>query len=91
MAAQLKLLHTGLIRIGKEIVFIANKGTRQYCLFELNNWLFDYCYANALPIVQLPPLDDWTPSDERENMWSFDPIELPTIAVILKSELVEFN
>ena len=38
---------------------------------EVNNWLFDYCYANHLSIIQAPPLDDWTHSPENSSYWSY--------------------
>ncbi len=84
-----RLLHSGTVRIGKETVFTINKGTRHLCLAELNNWIFDHCYAHGLPIVQLPPLDDWTHSTEDILVWSFVP-DVKDVTIILKSELVEF-
>lgn len=85
-----KLIHTGTILIGKETTFIVNRGTRHHCFAELNNWLFDYCYAHGQPIVQLPPLDDWVASDETVLMWEYVPSELKNLRVQLKSELIEF-
>lgn len=84
-----KLLHSGTAKIGKETVFTVNKGTRHHCLAELNNWLFDHCYAHGIPIIQLPPLDDWTHSVEDRNVWSFVP-DVKDVVILLKAERIEF-
>lgn len=84
-----KLLHTGTAKIGKETVFTTNKGTRHLCLAELNNWLFDHCWAHGLHVVQLPPLDDWTHSDEDRSVWAYVP-DVKNVTILLKSEVIEF-
>jgi hypothetical protein len=86
---RLLALHVGGIDTGRERLYTSFKGTRAEILYDLNNWLFDYLYAHQLPIVQLPPLDDWIHSTEDVSFWSFN---FPTgdLSVWLRSELIDF-
>ena len=84
-----KTLHSGTAKIGKETVFTTNKGPRHLCLAELTNWLFDHCWAHGIQVVQLPPLDDWTHSQEAPYLWSFIP-DVKDVTIFLQSEVIEF-
>jgi len=85
-----KTLHIGTVLIGKETVYAVHRGTRHSCLSDLNDWIFDYCRANAKILIQLPPMDDWQRSLEDASVWSFF-IEYLEIMVILQSESIEFQ
>lgn len=85
----LKTVHLGAVVLGRETVFALCRPTLHKTIAELNNWLFDYLYANQLPIHQLPPLDDWTHAIEDDTLWF---IHFPDDEwlVTVKSELLEF-
>jgi hypothetical protein len=86
----LRMLHVGGIEVGKRRITDSHKGNRNEIFYDLNSALFDYCYANALPIKQLPPLDDWTRSAEDANYWGYTIPELDVI-VWIRTEFVEFK
>lgn len=67
---RLHTVHIGRITHHGKMVAHAAKPSRHALLFELNNWFFDYFYANGLPIQTLPPLDDWTHSAEHNDVWT---------------------
>ena len=83
-------VHIGGIDLGRDRLFDVVKTKRSDVLYELNNWLFDYRYANQLPIIQLPALDDWTHSHEDGSYWS---IAFPDSEwnIWMRSELLEFQ
>ena len=41
----------------------------QSVIRQLNVWLFDHLHAKKEEMKQLPPLDDWSWSDEDASMW----------------------
>jgi hypothetical protein len=83
-------VHSGTIKVGNETVASEVKANRHILLRELNNWLFDYSYANNLrPFIQLPPLDEWTRSKEDPDYWYVDFPAINATAQI-RSELLEF-
>jgi len=86
---QLKTLHMGCIALDKETVYTVLKGKLHETMYELNGWLFDYLYANKLPILQLPPLDDFTRSDDDPSMWYIH-FPTPEWKIWIKTENVSF-
>lgn len=88
--ALLKNIHHGVIQHNGHIVKTLVESNRQKLIYELNTWFLDYCYANNLDIEQLPPLDDWTRSDEDASCWA---VEFPdaTWQVSIRHELMEFT
>jgi len=86
--SQLRTAHLGGITLYKESVCIAMKSSKNQLFKELNNWFFDYMYANGLPIIQLPPLDDWHQSQEDISYYH---LVFPDIEwyVWIRSELLE--
>lgn len=83
-------VHMGKIMHGTRTLTTILKPTRHELLYELNNWFFDYLYANQLNISSLPPLDDWTRSQENLQQWH---IVWPDVewSVIIESELLAFT
>lgn len=87
---QIKLLHIGGVDLGKERLCTVFKTTQPQVIHELNNWFFDYLYANQKPIRQLPPLDDWTHSTEDVTFWSVGFPEHDW-CVWVKSDILEYK
>jgi hypothetical protein len=86
----LKTVHMGAISLDKEGMFSVMRPDRHKLMYELNSWFFDYFYANKLDIRNLPPLDDWTHSQEDCLLWSIQfPDEHWTITI--RSETLEFK
>lgn len=65
-----RAIHTGCIVHNSVTLCIINKESRKELLYELNNWFFDYFYANQHNIRSLPPLDDWIRSAENPRLWT---------------------
>lgn len=86
----LKAVYLGTIQLGKETLFSATKPSLQETVYALNDWFFGYFFANKHHIQSLPPLDDWTRSEEDGNLWT---IHFPDAEwlVSVKSELLEFK
>jgi len=78
---QTTYIHTGFITHNSSIVHCVSRPNRSKLLHELNWWLFDYHYARDLPFVRIPPLDDWTRSDENPSVWT---VKFPTDEWILR-------
>jgi hypothetical protein len=65
-------VHIGCINHDNKTLKIINREKRHELIYDLNNWFFDYFYANQQVIRSLPPLDDWTRSHENPSMWSIE-------------------
>ena len=70
--ATVKVVHIGGIDSPESTLqeFIAE--SRVAVMYKINVWLLDYCKKVKDPIVQLPPLDDWTRSREDLSKWTYD-------------------
>lgn len=80
-------VHIGSIDKQNERLCTVVKGSRHDVIYALNQWLFDYFRDLALPIKQLPPLDDWS---RDGNKWY---IRFPydDWIVVIDSDIVEFR
>jgi hypothetical protein len=85
----LKTVHVGTIQLGPETMFTIVKPDRQKLIYALNDWMFDYQYANSMDIKQIPPLDDWDHSHEDATCWA---INFPNLewTIIVRAEPIEF-
>lgn len=86
----LKSVYLGTIQLGKESLLTIPKPSLHDALYALNDWFFGYFFANKLHIKSLPPLDDWSRSEEDGSLWV---IHFPDAEwlVTVKSELLEFK
>lgn len=83
-------VHMGVISHNGTALKTCAKPNRHELLFELNNWFFDYFYANQLPIRSIPPLDDWTRSTEHMNIWTVH-FPTPEWTIQIESEPMVFG
>lgn len=86
----LKTVHVGSIQLGSETLCTLVSSDRQKLIYALNDWLFDYQYANRMEIKQLPPLDDWKHSTEDNTYWSVE-FPNPEWAIAVRAEPIEFD
>ena len=84
-----KTVHVGGVNLGKENMITVFHAKRHDTIYDLNNWLFDFQYANGYVIKQLQPLDDWTRSEEDSTMW-FCHLPDSEWTIWVRSEVVEF-
>lgn len=61
----------GMIMKDQKLVQLILRQTRHDVTYELNNWFVNYFRMNHEPIIQLPPLDDWTQSEEYPSLWNY--------------------
>lgn len=87
---QVRTVHLGGIDRNRESVCTVVKGNRAGLVKELNNWLFDYFYAQGQPIQQLPPLDDWSKSTEDSTYYYVSSFPAMEWHIWIKSEICEF-
>lgn len=85
----LKSLYIGEIKIQKETVCLTHKGTRHACISDLNSWLFDFTHNAGRQILQLPPLDDWSISEDDSSLWFYIFPDIGT-TVSVRMELVDY-
>lgn len=87
--SQVRVIHLGGIDLHRESVCTVVRSNKVQLFKELNNWLFDYLYVNGRPIVQLPPLDDWSRSTEDGSYYylAFPDLEWN---IWIRSEPIEF-
>lgn len=85
-----KTVHIGQISRHDKSECMVLRASRHEVLHNLNNWFFDYFYANKLPIEQLPPLDDWDRSEEDTSMWYTEFPEEGWL-VTMRSECITFK
>lgn len=83
MMIHVKTVYTGYITHRGSVVFVSTRGSRKELHHELNWWMFDYHYAQGLSFVRIPPLDDWTQSDENPAIWT---IQFPTPDWIIRTQ-----
>jgi hypothetical protein len=86
----LKTVHVGAIQLGHETMCTIVRSDRQKLIYALNDWMFDYQYANRMEIKQLPPLDDWCHSTEDVTYWSVA-FPNPEWSVTVRAEPIEFD
>lgn len=87
----IKTVHVGGISHNDRTIHTINKSTKRKLLQSINDWLFDYSRSTSIStIYQLPPLDDWSHSNEDSTFWY---INYPTgeWLIWIKSELMEFD
>lgn len=62
-------VHVGCIVNSERLPETIIRSSRSELLYEINNWLFDYYRKSKSPVIQLPPLDDWSRSKEHSDTW----------------------
>lgn len=85
-----KSVYVGAVVHNKTTIRVFTSGSQNKLLYDINWWLFDFFRVNNIPIIQLPPLDDWTLSKEEDN--SFWSITLDGDWTIwIRSDILEFS
>lgn len=89
--AVVKTVHLGGIVKDDQLIKTFAAPSRTELISELNDWLFDYCYANSKDIQLLPPLDDWHQSEEDATFWSISHFTKDQWTIWIRHELMEFR